>query len=308
MNELTAAGIADPQLRTDYTYCRSIAQLHGRTYFLATRLLTPDRRPAVHALYGFARTADDVVDHPSSTTPAEQEAGLDSLAHDLARERPAHPVCRAVRDTVRRYDIDPSLHAEFMASMRMDLTVTEYETFADLQRYMRGSAVVLGLQMVPVLGTIVPSAEAAPHAAALGVAFQLTNFLRDVGEDLDRGRIYLPQESLRAAGVTSEHLARRVVDAPVRELLRGEIARTRAIYRQAEPGIEMIDPASRDCVRTAFLLYRDILDEIERQDYRVLDRRLSVPNRRRISVVVPALAHASRTRLGRRPGASSRPT
>jgi 15-cis-phytoene synthase len=306
VNELTAAGIADPRLRADYAYCRSVAQRHGRTYFLATRLLTPDRRPAVHALYSFARTADDVVDHPG-TTPAGQEAGLDCLTHDLASDRPAHPVCRAVRDTVRRHDIDPSLHAEFMASMRMDLTVTEYATFADLQRYMRGSAEVIGLQMVPVLGTVVPRAEAEPHAAALGVAFQLTNFIRDVGEDLDRGRIYLPQESLRAAGVTREHLARRVVDAPVRKLLRGEIARTRAIYRRAEPGIEMIDPVSRDCVRTAFLLYRDILDEIERRDYQVLDRRLSVPNRRRLSVAVPALAHAWRTRLGHRPGASTRP-
>jgi phytoene synthase len=306
MNELTAAGIVDPQLRADYAYCRSMARLHGRTYFLAMRLLTPDRRPAVHALYGFARTADDVVDHPGAATD-EQHAGLDSLTRDLARERPTHPVCRAMRDAVRRYDIDPSWHDEFMASMRMDLSVTEYETFADLRRYMRGSAEVIGLQMVPVLGTIVPRAEAEPHAAALGVAFQLTNFIRDVGEDLDRGRVYLPQESLRAAGVTREHLARRVVDAPVRELLRGEIARTRAVYRQAEPGIEMIDPASRDCVRTAFLLYRDILDEIERHDYRVLDRRLSVPNRRRLSVAAPALARAWRARLGRGPGASTRP-
>jgi phytoene synthase len=305
VNELTAAGIVDPQLRADYAYCRSVAQLHGRTYFLATRLLTPDRRPAVHALYGFARTADDLVDHPGAT-PAGQEAGLDSLTQDLARDHPAHPACRAVRDAVRRHGIDPSLQTEFMTSMRMDLTVTEYDTFADLQRYMRGSAEVIGLQMVPVLGTVVPCGEAEPHAAALGVAFQLTNFIRDVGEDLDRGRIYLPQESLRAAGVTREHLARRVVDAPVRDLLRGEIARTRAIYRQAEPGIEMIDPLSRDCVRTAFLLYRDILDEIERRDYQVLDRRLSVPNRRRLSVAVPALAHAWRTRLGHRPRASTR--
>jgi phytoene synthase len=305
VNELAAAGIVDPQLRADYAYCRSVARRHGRTYFLATRLLSPDRRPAVHALYAFARTADDVVDQAGATR-AERDAGLRRLGQDLDRDRPAHSVCRAVQDAVRRHGIDPSLHGEFMASMRMDLTVTEYQTFADLRRYMRGSAEVVGLQMVPVLGTIVPSVEAEPHAAALGVAFQLTNFIRDVGEDLDRGRIYLPQDSLRAVGVTREHLARRVVDAPIRELLRGEIARTRAIYRRAEPGIEMIDPVSRDCVRTAFRLYRDILDEIERRDYQVLDRRLSVPNRRRLSVAVPALAHAWRIRLARRPGASTR--
>jgi 15-cis-phytoene synthase len=306
MNELTAAGVIDPQLRADYAYSRSVAQRHGRTYFLATRLLTPDRRPAVHALYAFARTADDVVDQPG-TTRAEREAGLHRLAQDLARDRPAQPVCRAVQDAVRRHGIDPRLHAEFMASMRIDLSVTEYDTFTDLERYMRGSAEVIGLQMLPVLGTVVPGAEAEPHATALGVAFQLTNFIRDVGEDLDRGRIYLPQDSLRAAGVTREHLARRVVDAATRELLRGEIARTRAIYRQAEPGIEMIDPVSRDCVRTAFRLYRAILDEIEHRDYQVLDRRLAVPNRRRLTVAAPALAHAWRTRRARRPGASTQP-
>ena len=307
MNELTAAGIVDPQLRVDYAYCRSVARVHGRTYFVATRLLTPDRRPAVHALYGFARTVDDVLDHPDVTL-ADREAGLDSLAQDLARDRPAHPACRAVRDAVGRYGIDPSLHDEFIASMRMDLTVTNYETFADLRRYMRGSAEVIGLQMLPVLGTVVARAEAEPYAAALGVAFQLTNFIRDVGEDLGRGRVYLPQESLRAAGVTREHLARRVVDEPVRELLRGEIARTRAFYWQAEQGLETIDPASRDCVRTAFLLYREILDEVERHDYQVLDRRLTVRRRRRLSVAVPALAHAWRVRLRRGPDGSIRPT
>jgi 15-cis-phytoene synthase len=306
VNELTAAGIVDPQLRADYAYCRSVAKRHGRTYFLATRLLTPDRRPAVHALYAFARTADDVVDQPGATR-AEREAGLHRLTQELARDHPADPVCRAVQDAVRRHGMDPSLHAEFMASMRMDLTVTEYETFADLRQYMRGSAEVIGLQMLPVLGTLVPRTEAEPFAAALGVAFQLTNFIRDVGEDLDRGRIYLPQEALRAAGVTREHLAGGVVDASIRELLRTEIARTRAVYCQAEPGIEMIDPVSRDCVRTAFRLYHGILDEIERQDYQVLDRRLSVPNRRRLSVAVPALARAWRTRRARRPGASTQP-
>ncbi len=299
MNDYAAAGITDAVLRADYEYCRSLAQTHGRTYFLATRLLPADRRPAVHALYGFARTADDIVDDAGSSI-TQRAASLDGLARDLRRERPVHPASRAVVDTVRRHGIDPGLHDEFLQSMRLDLTVTEYETFEDLSAYMRGSAAAIGLQLLPVLGTVGPSAAAEPYAAALGVAFQMTNFIRDVGEDLDRGRVYLPQESLRAHGVTLEHLRELIVDEPVRALLRDEIERTRGIYAFAEPGIALLEPVSRECVHTAFVLYRDILTEVEQHHYRVLDRRVAVPMHRRLSVAGPSVARVVRERLHRR--------
>ncbi|MGI8880518.1 MAG: phytoene/squalene synthase family protein [Jatrophihabitans sp.] len=300
-SDYDAAGITDPVLRADYEYCRSLAQTHGQTYFLATRLLPADRRPAVHALYGFARTADDIVDDLESST-SQRAGSLDGLARDLRRDRPVHPASRAVVDAVRRHGIDPDLHDQFLHSMRMDLTVTQYETFADLEGYMRGSAAAIGMQLLPILGTVGPSEAAEPYAAALGVAFQMTNFIRDVGEDLDRGRIYLPQESMRAHGVTPEHLQELIVDEPVRALLRDEVARTREIYAFAEPGIERLAPVARECVRTAFVLYRDILGEVERHHYRVLDRRVVVPMHRRISVAGPNLARAVRLRL-RRPRA-----
>lgn len=307
MRELDDAGIIDESLRADYLHCRRLAAGHGRTYFLATRLLPPGRRPAVHALYGFARTADEVVDDTGDgRTVAERAAELDRLAEELTRGRAARePSCRAVADTARRYDLDPKLFADFLESMQADLTVNRYETFADLMGYMYGSAAVIGLQLVPILGTVGPPEQAAPYAAQLGVAFQLTNFIRDVGEDLDRGRIYLPQETLRAAGVTPEDLQRREVTDPIRQVLRHEIDRTRGIYRESEPGIELLEPVSRHCVRTAFTLYGDILDAVEAADYHVLDRRVSVGRRRRLQVALPGLARAVRARRGARARATS---
>ena len=157
----------------------------------------------------------------------------------------------------------------------MDITVTGYPTYADLERYMYGSAAVIGLQMLPILEPLTP--EAGARARALGEAFQMSNFIRDVGEDLRRGRVYLPQEDLDAFGVTAEALTRGVVTAPIRELLRFEIERTRRLYAFAEPGIDMLHPTSRDCVRTAFTLYGEILDAVEEAHYQVLTRRVGVP-------------------------------
>jgi 15-cis-phytoene synthase len=205
-------------------------------------------------------------------------------------------VLAAVTDTAHRYAIDPAHFADFMASMRMDTTVTEYATFDDLGRYVHGSAAAIGLQMLPILGTTVPREEAEEPAAALGVAFQLTNFLRDVGEDLDRGRVYLPSEELAAFGVDRELLTwcrrTRRPDARVRRALAHLIAHTRAVYRRAAPGVGLLEPVSRACVACAFTLYRGILDQIEAADYHVLHRRVSVPRRTRAAVAVPALVRA----------------
>ena len=158
----------------------------------------------------------------------------------------------AVADTAHRYAIDPRHFVDFMASMRMDTHVTDYATFDDLAVYVHGSAAVIGLQMLPILGTTVPREEAEPPAAALGVAFQITNFLRDVGEDLDRGRVYLPSDELAAFGVDRELLGwcrrTRRPDQRVRRALVHLVAHTRAIYRRAEPGVAMLEPASRACV------------------------------------------------------------
>jgi 15-cis-phytoene synthase len=289
-NELDAAGISEPAMRAAYTESRRINAHHGRTFFLATRLLPPRVRPAAHALYGFARAADEVVDNPAPGS--DPTVGLKTLARALDAVlqggEPGDPVLAAVADTARRYDIDRELFGAFLHSMRMDLHVTEYATYADLGEYVYGSASVIGLQMLPVLGTVVPRAEAAPSAAALGEAFQLTNFLRDVGEDLDRGRVYLPADELAVYGVDRELLLwsrrRDRPDPRVRRALAGAVSRNRAVYRRASVGIPLLRKESRPCVQTALTLYEAILDEIVDVDYDVLNRRVSVGNRRRLAV------------------------
>ena len=158
--------------------------------------------------------------------------------------------------------------------------------------YVHGSAAVIGLQMVPVLEPLVPREVAEPYAADLGVAFQLSNFIRDVGEDLQRGRVYLPLEDLAVFGVTREHLEHGVVDGPVRRLLAFEVARTREIYRSAAQGVRLLHPTSRPCIETALALYGGILDEVEAADYEVLEPRVSVGPARRARVAVPGLARA----------------
>ncbi|WP_433869475.1 phytoene/squalene synthase family protein [Saccharopolyspora sp. CA-218241] len=299
--ELDAAGVTDPGLRRAYQRCRGLNARHGRTYFLATRLLPASRRPAVHALYGFARWADDIVDEPRA---GHQDRTLDELRDDLFtgldRGHSADPVLAAVVDTARRYGLRRELFEDFLHSMGMDLTVTDYPDRAALDRYVRGSAEVIGLLVLPVLGTAVPRPEAAPFAAALGKAFQLTNFLRDVAEDLDRGRVYLPADELAAHGVDRDLLLwcrrHRRTEPRVRRALAEQHARTRDIYRFAGAGIAMLDPVSRPCVETARTLYALILDRIEEADFAVFANRAVVGKWRRIRVGGGGLVRAVRAR------------
>ncbi|MFD6225915.1 phytoene/squalene synthase family protein [Streptomyces sp. NPDC060232] len=307
--ELDAAGITDPVLRAAYHRCRELNAAHGKTYFLATRLLPAEHRPAVHALYGFARWADDIVD---STDPGIDDslrgtrlAALQQrLCSGLRRPSGDEPVVLALADTARRYAIDHRHFHDFMTAMRSDLTVTDYPTYADLRTYMHGSAAVIGLQMLPVLGTVVPPEEAEPHAAALGVAFQLTNFLRDVGEDLDRGRVYLPADLLAAHGADRELLRRcreaGRQDRRVLAALREFEALTRSVYEDARPGVAMLDPVSRPCIRTAYILYGSILDAVARDGYAVLHRRAVVPGRKRAAVAAEGLVRLAAARLRHR--------
>jgi phytoene synthase len=292
--ELDAAGIHDPVLRASYETCRRLNARHGKSYYLATLLLPDHRRPHVHALYGFARYADDFVDSLTAPDPDRLVAWGDDFVAAMAGGGSDDPVAAAAAHTMGVHDIPLTYVEDFLRSMRQDITVSSYATYDDLRAYMYGSAAVIGLQMVPVLGVV--DDRAAHHAAVLGEAFQLTNFVRDVAEDLQRGRVYLPQEDLDRFGVTVADLAPGPVDARVRELVRFEVARARGLYAEAEPGIAMLDPSSRDCVRTAFELYGGILDEIERNDHDVLNRRAVVPRRRRLRIAAPRLAAARRAR------------
>ena len=295
--ELDAAGITDARLRAAYETCRRLNAAHGKTYYLATLLLPPAKRPYVHALYGFARYADEMVDDLDHPDPEALVTWSKQFLTDLDRGESADPVSSAAIHTARTWGIGRDTFEAFLASMQMDITVTGYPTYADLQHYMYGSAAVIGLQMVPILEPLPGAGDrAVHHARLLGEAFQMSNFVRDVAEDLRRGRVYLPQEDLDRFGVTRADLAPGPTPPHVRDLLAFEIGRTRALYAEARPGIDLLHPTSRDCIRTAYRLYGGILDAVEKADYQVLDRRVGVPLPRRLAVALPALVRARRAR------------
>ncbi len=297
--ELDAAGISDPHLRESYERCRQLNAAHGKTYYLATLLLPQAKRPYVHALYGFARYADEIVDDLSSTLTEQEKADWlggwgQAFLDDVKRGYSDDEVCRAVVDTVQRWDIPTEYFEAFLHSMTMDLTVTEYATYDDLYEYVYGSAAVIGLQMVPILEPTAP--EAYERATDLGVAFQLANFVRDVGEDLDRGRVYLPLDELAMFGVTREMLEERVATPAIKQALAYQVERVRALEERSRPGVEMLHPSSRDCIEAARVLYCGIVDEVEKRDYEVFTTRATVPMRRRLAVAGPAWVRAVRAR------------
>ncbi|HSV66709.1 MAG TPA: phytoene/squalene synthase family protein [Mycobacteriales bacterium] len=294
------SGDARAGLAASYARCRRIHAEHGRSYYLATLLLPRWKRPHVHALYGFTRHADDIVDDPGSPLSARQRAerlaGLHTeLRAALAGDPVTDPILPAVAHTVRAFGIATADLDTFLASMTADTIQSGYQSYADLLGYMEGSAAAIGSMMLPILAPSDVDGAREP-ARQLGFAFQLTNFLRDVGEDLDRGRVYLPTRDLAAFGLTRDHLradrATGRASQPLRALLRFEAGRAHDHYARAEPGINLLAPSSRPCIRAALELYRGILDEIERADFEVLRARVRVPRRRRLAIAARHLVAA----------------
>jgi phytoene synthase len=300
VSELNAAGITDPQLRASYSECKRLNSLHGKTYYLATLLLPASKRPFVHALYGFARYADEIVDDLASTLTAQEKADVlrawsSDVLRGLETGESSDLVGRALIDTVQRFAIPHQHFVDFLHSMEMDLTVTEYQTFDDLYEYVYGSAAVIGLQMVPILGgDTVNSLEAAKN---LGVAFQLANFIRDVGEDLDRGRVYLPLQELAEHGVTRHMLEARKLTPEIVSALKFQIARVRQLQKAAEPGIALLDKTSQPCIRAASELYCGIVDEVEKIGYDIFNKRATTSTARRARVALAAYISAVAARL-----------
>jgi phytoene synthase len=287
MDELTAAGITDPDLRASYEECKRLNALHGKTYYLATLLLPKAKRPFVHALYGFARYADEIVDDLASELSVEEKAEVlskwgNGVLADLKKGTSQDHVGRALIDTVNRFDIPHEHFEAFLHSMTMDLTVQEYESYDDLLEYVYGSAAVIGLEMVPILGPL--HNDAFDAAKKLGIAFQLANFIRDVDEDLDRGRVYLPLKELGQFGVTREMLEERVLTPEIIEALKFQIARVRQLQVEAAAGIKMLEPSSRPCIEAASTLYCGIVDEVEKIGYDIFNHRAKTSTARRIRV------------------------
>ena len=303
MDELSKAGITDPALRTSYLECKRLNSLHGKTYYLATLLLPPAKRPFVHALYGFARYADEIVDDLASTLTDEEKANSlkqwgEGVISDIKSGNSNDQIGKALVDTVRRFDIPIQYFQAFLHSMTMDLTITEYQEYEDLREYVYGSAAVIGLQMVPVLGREKGSSIDEVNSAAekLGVAFQLANFIRDVGEDLDRGRVYLPIAELQSHGVTREMLEDKILTPQIKSALKEQIERVRRLQRESSIGIKMLSVQSRACIQAASELYCGIVDEVEKIDYQIFSKRAKTSNWRRMKVAIPAYLRAVSSR------------
>jgi len=267
-------------LEQSYEHCRQLNKRYGTTYYWSTFALPKVKRHHVWALYGFCRHADDIVDDLGPAPVEVREKALtdlgDRLFADLETGRSDDLVLKAVVHTMRAFDHDPACFRRFLDSMAMDLSVTEYATWDDLLVYMDGSAAVIGEMMLPILEPLDPAAYG--HARDLGNAFQLTNFLRDVAEDLDRGRVYLPQEDLESFGADPH---RRAVDDAWRALMAFEIDRARSLYASADLGVGMLPPASARCVAAARTLYSQIVDRIEAAGYDVFSQRATVPTWRK---------------------------
>ncbi len=277
-------------LEQSYAHCKRLNKRNGTTYYWATTVLPAVKRHHVHALYGFCRYADDIVDDLADVPTDVRAKALadfgDRFFEDLDAGDADDPVLKAMVHTVRAFRIDPECVRRFLASMTMDLTVERYETWDDLLGYMDGSAAVIGEMMLPILEPTDPAAFG--PARELGNAFQLTNFLRDVDEDLDRSRVYVPQEDIRRFDAESAFETRTATPAFV-ELMRFEIERARELYRVADTGIAHLPERSARCIRAARLLYARILDEIEALDHDVFSARARVPTWQKIGTAGRAL-------------------
>lgn len=290
----------DQALQESYQECKRLNSLHGKTYYLATLLLPKSKRSYVHALYGFARYADEIVDDLASTlSPQEKADALRSwstgVLEDLKKGTSTDHIGRALVDTARKFDIPHQHFVDFLHSMEMDLTITEYQSYDALLEYVYGSAAVIGLEMVPVLGY--SDQRAFEAAKKLGIAFQLANFIRDVSEDLDRGRVYLPLDELARFGVDRAMLERRVLTPEIVEALKFQIARVRSLQEEADVGIAYLDKTSRPCIRAASELYCGIVDEVEAIGYDVFNKRAKTSTGRRARVAGLAYLQAIAARI-----------
>ena len=269
----------DPILREYYRHCRRIHRRHDPTYYWATRRLPGELRPAVHAVYAFVRVTDEIVDGPRRPKdPAARRAALDRwelmLGDALRGGGHAHPVVAALADAGYRHRLPLGELGLYFDSMRKDAEPVRVQTWDELERYMQGSAGSVGRILAALLG--VP-AERRDEFASLALAFQLTNFVRDVREDWDLDRVYLPAEDLQQFGVSVDQIERRELTPGFRRLVALEVERARSLFRASAPAADVVAPGVRRGMRLARSVYLGVLDRTERLDFDVLRRRPSLP-------------------------------
>ncbi len=280
----------------------------SKSFYFATRFFPPDLARSTHAVYWFCRTTDDLVDEAESVEKGR--ANLDEWERAVIAAfrgtEPDHPVLKPFFEAVKRHNIPEEYPLQLIAGMRMDLDGTRYRTFDELRVFCYRVASVVGLMMSQVIGFRDPAFvdSGRHHAIELGIAMQLTNILRDIGQDLAKGRVYLPEEEMARFGYSALDLRNQVYDDRFSALMHFQIARARSFYRSAEPGIALLDPRGSFAVRVASDVYSGILTVIEKNDYDVFRTRAVVPAPRKYwlavrSMAIPVLRHYGRIAAGR---------
>jgi 15-cis-phytoene synthase len=259
-------------------------RLNSRTFFFATALLPAAKRRAIRALYAFCRATDDLVDEGQASYE-QMEEWRASLS--LPPEKQHDPILSIWAATRRRYAIDARYEHELISGVQMDITPRRYLTWQDLKSYCYHVAATVGLLSIPIIGLRkgVSFDQAAPYAITLGVALQLTNILRDVGEDARRGQVYLPEEDLAQFLLTRADILNGVDDERFSALMSFEIDRARHLYAEALPGISLLSPSGQLAVGAAALLYRAILDEIEAIRYAVHHTRAHTSGMKKLAML-----------------------
>ncbi len=260
----------------DWRQCSEIARTHGRTFFLASRFLPPDRRRAIHATYAYCRIADDIADRSADLVTAAR--ALDAWERQL--DEPTDPIAVAFAAVRVRHGVPVAAARELLTGVRMDLAPARFATWDELRLYCYHVAGTVGLMVAPILGC--RDVGALPHAVNLGIAMQLTNVLRDIGEDARRGRLDLPLEDLAAFGCDPEAILLGQPNGQFADLLAFEIARARALYADARRGLSALSPAGRLTALAGSELYATILTRIEEMEYEVIDTRAHVTTQRKL--------------------------
>lgn len=269
---------------------------NSKTFALATAFLPRQKRSAIRALYGFCRATDDLVDEEKAT-PEQVEAWRVKVR--LPADQQTDPLLRAWASTRQRYAVDPRYENELITGVKMDIHAQQYATWQELESYCYHVASTVGLLSIPIVGLRhgVCFDQAKDYAIKLGVALQLTNILRDVGDDARRGRVYLPEEDLAQFGLSRADILAGVCDERFLALMKFEIRRARQLFKQSLPGISMLSTSGRLAVGAAALLYRAILDEIEAIQYRVYYFRAHTSARKKLSMLPGILATILRLKL-----------
>jgi phytoene synthase len=263
----------DAALRKAYKQAEKITAQHSKSFYLATGLLPEEKRSAVRALYAFCRTVDDIVDESSD---AEQDSQLDywRAMVETGSFADRDLVAAAWADTLQRYHIPRHYALQLIDGVTRDMFQVRYQTFAELATYCYSVASTVGLMSMYIVGF--EDNAAVPYAIKLGVALQMTNILRDIGEDYRAGRLYLPREEMAFYGIREADIAEGRVTEPWRQFMQFQIERTRQLYSESWAGIKMLEREGQRAVGAASVFYQGILDEIEKNDYDVFSHRLSL--------------------------------